>query len=81
MLNMETKTKLGRDEIKMKMNAFFGPGGLGLELSEKGDDCYTYSGGGGFVEITLCDGDRETTVNMMTREWEIQVKKFAGMIS
>ena len=81
MLNMETKTKLDRDLLIKKMNDFFGSGGLGLELTENGADCFTYTGGGGFVEITLCNDEKKTSVNMITREWEIQVKKFAQMIA
>ena len=78
MLNMETSTGLGASRVMEKAVAFFGPGGLGMDLVERGACCARFAGGGGFVLVQteeLPDG-KKTRVVVQGREWETQIKDF-----
>jgi len=77
MLNLEVKTKLSKEEVKFRVKKFFGEGGHGLKLSDESADCLSFEGGGGYVSVTvLPEGDR-TRIDLVTQEWDYQVKEFA----
>lgn len=80
MLSLERKTKLTEDEVKQKTRHFFGKEGLGLELKEETGQCLTYEGGGGYVTVTLCSEEKHTRVDLVTQEWDYQVKQFASSL-
>jgi hypothetical protein len=77
MLTLNVKTKLKPEEVTKKAVAYFGPGGYGLKVVEQSDAGVYLEGGGGAVEVTTCANEKETSVDMVTREWEYQVKEFA----
>jgi predicted glycoside hydrolase/deacetylase ChbG (UPF0249 family) len=81
MVNMEAKTGLSPEEVAKKLKKFFGKGGLGLNLTEDTPLCLTFEGGGGYVTANLCLEDGKTRINLVTQEWEIQVKKFLTTLS
>jgi len=79
---------MGRYSINTKMDAedvveaavdYFGEEGLGLESSDVGACCATFEGGGGFVRINVDAGD-PTEVELVTREWDHDVKHFMTKI-
>ncbi len=78
MLNLECKTKLSQEDVIENAKRFFGEGGLGLELTEETPQCLTFEGGGGFVTVTLCPEGKETRVDLVTQEWDYQVKRFVS---
>jgi hypothetical protein len=78
MLNLERKTSLSEEDIKKKLRRFFGEAGLGLELKEETPQCLTYEGAGGYVTATLCSEAGKTRLDLVTQEWEYQVKEFAA---
>ncbi len=78
MLNLECKTKLTQENVIECAKRFFGEGGLGLKLTEETPQCLTFEGGGGFVMVTLCSEEEETRVDLVTKEWDYQVKRFAS---
>jgi len=80
MINLEVKTKLSEEEVRERLKAFFGAGGLGLEIKDDNPDCLSFEGGGGFVTATICSEDAKTSVELQTQEWKIQVKKFASRL-
>ncbi len=80
MINLELKTKLGPEEVVKRLKAFFGGGGLGMDLSEESPQCLTFEGGGGYVTATVCSEESKTRVNLVTQEWENQVKKFLSSL-
>lgn len=80
MLKLSTKTKLAPKQVVDRAVDFFGLGGYGLEVTDKGDTCASFEGGGGGVWVTTCQEDGLTTVDMESREWEIQTREFAGKI-
>jgi len=78
MLNLEVKTKLSQEEMIQRLKKFFGKGGLGLDLTEEAPQCLTFEGGGGHVTATMCSEEGKIRMNLVTQEWENQVKKFAS---
>lgn len=80
MLNLECRTKLSRDEVIGHVKRFFGEGGLGLELTEETPECISFVGGGGYVNAIICPEERETRVDLVTQEWDYQVKEFASRL-
>ena len=80
MLNLEVKTKLRQEEVVSRAKTFFGKGGLGLDLSEENSQCLSFQGGGGYVTATLCSEGNKTRVNLVTQEWDVQVKEFASRL-
>jgi hypothetical protein len=80
MLNLDVKTKLSQEEVVKKLKNFFGKGGLGLDITEEAPQCLTFEGGGGHVTATLCPEESKIRINLVTQEWENQVKKFASSL-
>jgi hypothetical protein len=37
-----------------------------------------FEGGGGYVKATLCFEEGKTRLNLVTQEWDYQVKKFTS---
>lgn len=74
----EKKTKKKRNDVIEKAKSFFGPNDLGLTIASEDECCLTFEGGGGHVTISLTEeaGSSETTVEVETREWDFQAKKF-----
>jgi hypothetical protein len=80
MLNLDVKTKVSQEEVMKRLKKFFGKGGLGLDVTEEAPQCLTFQGGGGHVTATLCPEEGKTRINLVTQEWENQVKKFASSL-
>jgi hypothetical protein len=78
MTNLDVRTKLKREEILDRLKTFFGKGGLGLEITEENPQCLTFEGAGGYVTATLCSEEDKTRINLVTQEWDFQVKRFAS---
>jgi len=68
-------TKLAPEEVIRRAVGVFGESGLGLEVTEQGSCCATFEGGGGHVAISVKVGDK-TEVELVTREWDYDVKRF-----
>jgi len=71
------ETKLETGDVLRRAEAFFGTGGLGVKLIERTDCCLSFEGSGGHVTISAarCEPDK-TKVDLETREWDYQVKRF-----
>jgi len=80
MINLERNTKLSTDEVMKRLKEYFGKGGQGLEATEENPYCISYSGGGGYVNATVCVEDGKTKVNLVTQEWEYQAKEFMAQL-
>ena len=81
MINLEVKTKLSAPEAFTRLKSFFGEGGLGLKKTEETEACLSFEGSGGYVKATVCREGNQTTINLLSVEWEIQVKNFATSLS
>jgi len=70
-----TETKLSTSAVLDRVSEYFGEGGLGLAETSRDACCISLEGGGGDVTVTVTEGDK-TSVDVETREWDYQVKKF-----
>lgn len=69
------ETRLQPSQVLDLAAEYFGEGGLGLEIDSRDDCCVSLEGGGGHVTVTVSEGEK-TSVDLETREWDYQVKKF-----
>ena len=81
MARYSVETKLSAEQAIAGAVAFFGEGGVGLDVTEQGDCCAYFVGGGGHVRVTVTAGDARTTVELETREWDYDVKRFMRKLS
>jgi hypothetical protein len=70
-------SKLSPEKVIAKAKDYFGKMGLKVVSEEPGTVCM--EGGGGRVTITAC-GENQSEVDIMTTEWDHQVKMFIQMI-
>jgi hypothetical protein len=80
MISLEVKTKLKQEKVIERLRKFFGKDGLGLEIVEEAPQCLTFEGGGGHVTATVCPEEKKTRINLVSQEWDSQVKKFASSL-
>lgn len=81
MLRMEAKTKLSPEQAVKKALEFFGPKGLGMNVKEETPTCVYLEGGGGEVQVTACEEGKVTKLELVSREWDNQLKKFARRVA
>ena len=80
MLRISKQSRLNTDEILAKASGYFGKGGEGLDETERGGCCISFSGASGYVTVTVCEQTNQREVDVETREFEYQVKKFLGLV-
>jgi hypothetical protein len=80
MLRISKTSKLNPEEIITKASSYFGKGGEGLDETERGSCCISFSGAGGFVTVTVCEKDNKREVQVETREFEYQAEQFLSML-
>lgn len=76
MLRMGKKTTYSPDEVLVKAKEFFGPGGTGLEIVPRGSSAVQFTGGGGFVLVQVGPAGEGTEIDIQSREWDYDVKRF-----
>ena len=81
MLKLEVPSKLSPEEAVKRAVKFFGPEGLKLSVTDESALCAKFEGGGGGVEVNACTEDGKTSVELISREWDYQVKQFIDKIS
>lgn len=80
MLRMATKTKLSPKEAIKRAVIFFGPDGHGLKVKEQSATGAYFEGGGGIVEVTACAEKKGSSVELVSREWDYQIREFISKI-
>jgi len=80
MLSLEGKTALPPTKVLEELKRSFGKGGLGLAVKEENPQCITFEGGGGYITANLCEEKGKTRVELVTQEWDYQVKQFASKL-
>jgi len=80
MLHITKGTALSSEDVVKRASDFFGSKGLGLEEKERNSCCITFEGGGGYVSVTVGKAGNKRDVDVESREWEYQVKKFLETI-
>ncbi len=81
MLRIGTRTKLDPEATIERAVAFFGPdGGYGLKVNDRTADSVCFSDPSGGVDVYACAEENETSVDLISREWDSQVKEFISKI-
>jgi hypothetical protein len=80
MIRISKQSRLNTDEIIAKASGYFGKGGEGLDETERGGCCISFSGVGGYVTVTVCEQTNQREVDVETREFEYQAKQFLGLV-
>lgn len=77
MLRLAIKTRMTPEEIRVRAIDFFGPDGYGLEAEERSATSLLFRGAGGSLELITepLDGD-ETSVDILSKDWEYQARRF-----
>jgi hypothetical protein len=77
-MRYETTTKLASDKALAAAERFFA-GEYGLAVGTRGPHMIGFEGGGGHVTISVA-GERPTTLEIETREWDTAVVEFMGKL-
>lgn len=80
MLRISKQSRLNTEEILARASGYFGKGGEGLDETERGACCISFSGAGGYVTVTVCEQDNKREVVVETREFEYQAKQFLDLV-
>ena len=80
MLRIAKQTRLNADDIVRKASAYFGEGGESLVEKERNPCCVSFEGAGGYVSVSIADEDKHRVVDVETREFEYQAKRFLELI-
>jgi hypothetical protein len=80
MLNISKETNLSSEEIRQKTRDYFGKKGLKLEMTDEETDCLSFTGGGGYVKATICPQEGKNRLDIITQEWEYDVKEFLSRL-
>jgi len=76
MIRITRQTRLNPAAIIDRASDYFGEGGEGLEEKERSPCCISFEGAGGYVAVTVVDEDNHRLIDVETREFEYQVKRF-----
>ena len=76
MLRIARQTRLNSADIIDRAAKFFGQDGEGLEEKERHLCCISFEGVGGYVTVAIVDENKHRVVDIETREFEYQAKRF-----
>lgn len=76
MIRISKNLRLKPEEVIDNASRYFGKGGEGLEETERGPCCISFSGAGGYVTVTVSERENQREVEVETREFEYQAKRF-----
>jgi hypothetical protein len=76
MIRISKTSRISADQIIARAARFFGKDGEGLAETERGACCIYLTGAGGHVMVQVSEQNNQRTVDIESREFEYQVKKF-----
>ena len=78
------ESKLNPTEAIAAAVAYFGSTGIGLRIQDQGNNCVTFAGNQGYVSVFVCEPEDNAStgseLELETREWDYDVKRFLGKI-
>jgi len=80
MIRLTKPTRLESNDVIARASAFFGKDGEALTEKQRNVCCIAFEGSGGYVTVFVMDEDNRRTVDVETREFEYQVKRFLETI-
>ena len=76
MLHIAKKSRLAREEIIDRASKYFGENGQGLTETGRNLCCISFEGIGGYIATSVIDEEGYRMVDIETREFEYQAKRF-----
>jgi hypothetical protein len=76
MLRIAKQTRLKTEDVIVRAAKFFGKRGEELAETERNPCCIAFEGSGGYVSITIVEENQMRTVDVETREFDYQAKRF-----
>lgn len=76
MIRMAKQTRLKPEEIIARAVEFFGEKGEQLDERDRSRCCIYFQGGVGYVAISIVEESKMRTLDIETREYEYQAKRF-----
>ena len=80
MLRFSRNTRLTRDKIMAKAEKFFGLEGEWLVEKDRSPCCVSFVGGGGYLVITIIEEQKMRVVDVETKEFDFQAKRFLELL-
>ena len=80
MIRISKQTRLHPEDIILKAVRFFGKEGEQLEEYERTACCVSFGGSGGYVAISVAEEKKWRSVDVESREFEYQAKRFIEML-
>lgn len=80
MLRVSKNTRLTRAKIIAKAEKFFGREGECLVPKNRTPCCLSFEGGGGYVVITIVEEQKVRMVDVETKEFDYQAKRFLELL-
>ena len=80
-MRYEATTALSPQAAIAYAKNYFGPQGVGPEVIDEHETSVTLMGGGGHVSVVACSGEKQTTLELETREWDYPVRQFMREVS
>jgi hypothetical protein len=79
MLRISKQSRLSTDEIIAKASGYFGKGGEGLDETERGGCCISFSGAGGYVTVTVSEQTNQREVGVKPESLSTRPSSFLGL--
>ena len=76
MIRISKQSRMNTSEILAKASRYFGKGGEGLDETESGPCCISFSGAGGYVTVMVSEEKDERAVDVESREFDYPAKRF-----
>jgi hypothetical protein len=80
MIRIAKQSRLNAEEIIDRAVEFFGEKGEQLDERDRSRCCINFEGGGGYVAISIVEESKRRTVDVETREYEYQAKRFLASL-
>jgi hypothetical protein len=80
MIRIAKQTRLKPPDVIERASEYFGEDGEGLEEKERNPCCISFEGAGGYVAVSVVDEDKHRTIDIESREFDYQVKRFLETI-
>ena len=80
MLRIAAETRLSPEEAIKQAIEFFGPSGYGLEIQDQAPACVNFQGMGGRIEVIACTAGKQTSVELVSHEFDHQVREFTSKL-
>lgn len=78
MLRLEAKTRLTQAEAMKHILKYFR--GHRMKVVSQADNCVSFEGGGGGVNVETSTEDDLTSIELVSVEWDKQVQDFVEML-